>query len=845
MNDGLSHPPEALVICLAQAARKDLELAGGKAANLGELARQRFPVPAAFVVTTAAYDRFVTQHGLGQVIRQALETAAGKGADIRAAFESVPIPAEIEKAVLAAYEQLQQGPVAVRSSATAEDLPEAAFAGQQDTYLNVIGQPALLEAVRRCWASLWTERAIAYRARQGVDQQSVKLAVLVQRMVPAEFAGVMFTANPVTGERDEVIVDANPGQGEAVVLGQATPDHYVLRRQRWGWRLLERQAGRREVVIRPRAGGGTEHDTNPALSNTGALPGRALWQLARLGTAIQQHFGSPQDIEWAWAENRPFILQARPITALPDPPPRATRLERLLASNFGEMMPVRPYPLDLDTWIPSLGGAVEPMLDLLGLRWRLVRLFETDDAVVVRIAGELPRPTWRVLLAPARLLARVRRYDPLAWQADPLLATARARTRELDALDPRTLDWEQLLALLTSAKGIPHLMGELRNRYLPPAAFAAVRLRLLLIVLGQANRFGALLSGAENKTVEANRALEALAHRVRSDPDLAVSFGQHSPEGLWAALAAQPAYAGFLSQLRAFLEVYGHREMVLSTALQATWRDAPEAVLAIVKSLAAHPPRPASQSAAWQAARDQVLQHRLLHARPLRSTFLKILEKARTLLQIREDTHFYATLPLPLFRRVLLEAGRRLVEARILDAAEDVFHLRLAELEQAGSQVPPPEHVRAALRAAAQRRQQARAALEGRPMVDPRIYFRGARPPGVVLHGVAGSPGVAEGPARIVRSSLEFGKLRPGEVLVAPFTNPSWTPLFQRAVAIVVDSGSIASHAAIVAREYGIPAVMSTVTGTQTLQDGEVIRVDGSLGAVWRATERRGQAPHG
>ena len=242
-----------LVAPLACFSRLDLETAGGKGANLGELVRAGFPVPAGFVITTPAYEVFVEHNGLQEIV--AREQPAGTSETIRRAFEAAPIPDQIEQRILAAYQALGGGAVAVRSSATAEDLPEAAFAGQQETYLNVIGRPAVLDAVRRCWASLWTERAIAYRQRQGIDSAGVKLAVVVQRMAPAEVAGVMFTANPVTGARQEVWVDASPGLGEAIVSGLVTPDHYVIRRE-WGtWHIAGRRMGKREVVIRPAAGG--------------------------------------------------------------------------------------------------------------------------------------------------------------------------------------------------------------------------------------------------------------------------------------------------------------------------------------------------------------------------------------------------------------------------------------------------------------------------------------------------------------------------------------------------------------------------------------------------------------
>jgi pyruvate,water dikinase len=829
---------DVFVVPLERLGRDDLALAGGKGTNLGELVRLGFPVPDGFVVTTAAYDGFVAHNRLGETITRALREPQDNGATIRAAFERAPIPPEIERNILAAYREHGEGPVAVRSSATAEDLPEAAFAGQQDTFLNISDEQALLDSVRRCWASLWTDRAIAYRERQRIDQRTVKLAIVVQRMVFAEIAGVLFTANPVTGARDEVVIDASPGLGEAVVSGLVTPDHFVLRKRRWGWSIAERRAGLREVIVRARLGGATEHMDGSADIDVPVLPDRALRRLARLGVAIERHFERPQDVEWAWASGELFILQARPITVLPEPTPRPSKQQQRMAGMVAEMLPVRPYPLEVTTWgFPLLHSAMlGPVFAVVGLRFpSFQQLFDEEDGVVVRFrGGELPRPTPGILLAPMRLLWLAWRYDIAHWHADPLLAEAQSRAHALEARDLRALSWESLLATVRETLTIPFLIGELRRRYLPRAALAVGGLRLALALLGHADRFSTLLfSGVETKVLEANRALEEMAARVRFDPALAKAFANHEASELWAALEEQPSGEAFLAELRSFLDRYGHREAGGTLLVsQSTWKDRPEAVLGILKGLALAEPRPQTQHSAWEVARDDVLAHPLLRLPPLRSAFLKLLAEARWFQQLREDTRFYFMLLLPVLRRTLLELGRRLDSVEVLDAPEDVFHLKLAELERIDGTWPPPPQLADQLRALMARRKKRRAELKGTPLVDPRLFHQEEIEGDVLLSGTPGSPGVAEGPVRIIRDGSEFGKLRSGEVLVAPYTNPAWTPLFQRAAAVVVDSGGAASHAAIVAREYRIPAVMGTPKATQKLTDGQRVRVDGNHGRV-------------
>src|SRR5918997_2369085 len=275
----MTHAPTrpATVLPLTAVGRDDLASAGGKGANLGELIRAGFPVPDGVVVTTDAYAAVVEQAGLAPAVASAAEDG---GAALRAAFAAVEMPDDLRKAILDIHPLLGGGPVAVRSSATAEDLPGAAFAGQQDTYLNVVGPEALLDAVRRCWGSLWTERAIAYRARRDVDPAGVRIAVVVQRMVPAAFAGVLFTANPVSGDRDEVVVDASSGLGEAVVSGLVTPDHYVLDAD---GRVRERRRGLREVVVRGVEGGGITHCREEGREE---LPDAVLAELAAVGRKV-------------------------------------------------------------------------------------------------------------------------------------------------------------------------------------------------------------------------------------------------------------------------------------------------------------------------------------------------------------------------------------------------------------------------------------------------------------------------------------------------------------------------------------------------------------------------------
>jgi pyruvate,water dikinase len=763
----------------------------------------------------------------------------------------------------------------VRSSATAEDLPGAAFAGQQETYLNVIGPDALLHAVQQCWASLWSDRAIVYRTRQGIAHAGVRLAVVVQRLVPADVAGVLFTANPVTGARDELVLDASPGLGEAVVSGEVTPDHYRLRKGTH--QILEHTLGLREVIVRPAPDGGVHQDRSAGADSVPAaapaLPDHAVQELARLAEAVERHFGAPQDVEWAWAGGQCFLLQARPITALPPAssaaplappakslikpvttPIRAAAAPRRRGPNFtGELFSVRPYPLDLSAHIRVLLRAIgDAMAGPLGARFPTAAdAIIEEDGVPLRLARFEPGLTWRVLYKPWLSVWQRRHYDLFHWAGDPLLARALDRARALEARDLSGLSWREVVDALHDALDLYPAFAALRDRYFPLAIWHTVSLWLLLRLAGprtrRYGRSGDLLAGVETKTLALNRALERLAALVRQSPALRKLIAETEPAALpdvLDAAGAAPdgaAVRSFLDAFADFLRQYGHRESVVTVASLPSWREARHIPLGVVRALAAGPPPaedPAARArAAALRAREDVLAHTALGRPPLRGWFLRALEGARVFPQLREDTHFFLTVPLPLERRSILELGRRLVTAGVLDTPDDVFHLTLAELDTAGATWPPPAQTVQRLRDTVARRRARRAALADVPFVDPDLHA--APPPlsgGALLSGTPGGAGVAEGPVRVIRGPAEFGTLLPGEVLVAPFTNPSWTPLFQHACAVVVDTGAAISHAAIVAREYGIPAVMGARGATTVLTTGQRVRVDGTRGLVFAAS---------
>jgi pyruvate,water dikinase len=841
-----------LVAPLSYFQRGDLLLAGGKGANLGELTRLGLEVPPGFVITTSAYDFLLQTNRIQNQIRFLLASVAVESSyslaevsqQIRELFQQLTIPKAIHDDILKAHYQLDGVPVAVRSSATAEDLPEAAFAGQQETFLNVVGEHALIEAVRGCWMSLWSERAILYRARQHGEQANVKLAVVVQQMISADVAGVMFTANPITGDRNELTIDANPGLGESVVSGSVMPDHFVLNKRTR--QIKEKQLGRKEFSIRARPEGGTEQiNSTRELSKSFALPTHAVTRLAQLGAEIEHHYGAPQDIEWAWIRDASetgsfYILQSRPMTALPEAI-KVSGPMRMILPMLAEMWPTRPYPLDMTTFTGAIERAIGNLLvAMIGKSAPSPdESFLEEDGVVVRFNPPQVHPSLSMLFTPWITIWRTRQYDPARWTEDPLLAEYVESVHTFNQRKLQSLTWQANLNTLHEAlEFLPRSM-QLRERYIPQTIPGLIGLWLLLLLARHRDRYGALVSGVKTKTTETNQALEDLAKQIRTDSELRALFSRHDGKELIAALQASKIGKAFLKHFDEFLDKYGHRETAL-TVSQPAWRDQPENVLAILKVLAGTEPGKPESYEAWQRIRDELLNKSILGSRILRNLFLNALTRARCFFQIREDTHFYATMVQPVIRHIALELGRRLVEVGALNEVSDVFHLRLEELEPCGEAWPPKEQEIAHVRSIVTRRKRKRLSLASKPIIDPRLLAT-TQPAGegILLTGTSGSPGVAQGPARIIRQVSEFGNLHTGDILVAPVTNPAWTPLFQRAAAVVVDTGGSASHAAIVAREYGIPAVMGTIQGTAKLKDGQWITVDGTRGQILKAEEHK------
>lgn len=861
-----------------------LPLVGGKAANLGVLTRAGLPVPAGLCVTTEAYRRVTEGAGLEAVLdalaaRLDLATLNALATRARALVLAAPVPDDIAQAVRRSV----RGPVAVRSSATAEDLPDASFAGQQDTYLNVVGADAVLDAVRRCWASLWTDRAVAYRAANRIDHRAVRLAVVIQDMVQSQVAGVMFTANPVTGRRHEAVIDASPGLGESVVSGAVNPDHFVV--DTATGRITERRLGDKLTSIRSLPGGGTERV--PTALAGACVTDDQVRALAALGARVEALYGSPQDTEWAIdAGGTLWLTQARPITTLyPIPEPTADGLRVYFCFSLAQGLyrPLTPMGLSAFRVVSSsaadlsgapvadrLAGARQfneaggrIFIDVTGVvrsrmgRATVPRIFDVMEARSAKVLRGLfddprlsviQRSRWSVLRRIARVCFRYR-IPPRAVHALIGPEAARRRAEQVG------VDLRRRLALpagATAIQRLDHIEQVLATELIPllptiaPGAVPGfLMLALASWLLGDRARPGevqSVLRGLpHNVTTEMDLALWEVANRIRTDP-AAAELMRTAP----AAELAGRFHAGTLPPVAAealagFLARYGERAVAEIDLGLPRWSEDPAHVLGVIANyLRLDDPAlaPDALFARGAAEAEQTIEALGRRAGGLRGRVVRFaLRRARSLAGLRELPKYYMVTALAAVRAQLAAVGAELASRGRLAAAHDIFFLTLAEVR---TSVGPASPERIDLRALVTRRREAYDRELRRRHVPRVLLSDGTEPEAVAtagapaegaLTGTPASAGTVTGIARVVLDPVG-AHLEPGEIVVCPSTDPGWTPLFLTAGGLVMEMGGANSHGAVVAREYGIPAVVGVARATERLVTGQRITVDGTAGAI-------------
>ena len=850
-----------------------LERVGGKGASLARMVAAGLPVPPGFHVTTDAYRRFVDENHLGEGILSVVAQAQANdpttldraSEQIQALMGKGTIPGEIAEMIRERYGEMGADvPVAVRSSATAEDLPGMSFAGQLETYLNVRGGDEVVDAVKQCWASLWTGRAIGYRQRQGIRPEDVSIAVVVQQLVAAEAAGVAFTANPVTGARDEVMINAAWGLGEAIVSGRVTPDTIVINKQT-GAIASQEIASKEVMTVRLREG--TREEPVPAgKCQRAALEPAQAAELARLGVKIEQLYGQAMDIEWAMCDGHIFIVQARPVTALPESHatlewklPREGR--KYWRMSVAELLPDPLSPMFATLALPLWNQALEQMVQ--SMRMRLL----IGDVGLVTIHEyayydfKLTAWQWaRLLLALPVLVprvARIMRSTQARWAEETRPRYAKVSgawtARDLAAAPAQELlagAREIVAAAANYYVSIQRVLGAVNAS---EAIFTDVYKRLI-------QRKGdpsapTFLLGFDSAPIRAEKSLYDLAMWVRQQGELAGYLARTTSKDIAAAYASQSTPLGdgerwgeFAGRLTEHLNHYGHAVYDLDFAKSLPAED-PAALIETVKYFAAGQGRsPHERQAASAAARELATESVLARLRGLRLRLLRgVLRWAQRWTPRREDALADVGLGWAVLRRMLREVGGRMAAAGAIAERDDIFWLKWEEVEEAARFLDAAQPLGNHCRATAERRETWKQAHAVTPPVALPLKGGGrlfgldvsrwmpARPwqtESNMIKGIGASPGRVAGAACVIHGPEEFDRMKPGDILVAKITTPAWTPLFAMASGIVTDVGGPLSHSSIVAREYGVPAVLGTGVATHRIHGGQHIAVDGDGGVV-------------
>jgi phosphoenolpyruvate synthase/pyruvate phosphate dikinase len=881
----------AFTIPFSDLGKDSLDLVGGKGANLGELRRVGMPVPDGFCLTTRAFRRFVEAcPDLDKLYAQLEQLdvhdrmAVGRvGADLRSHLLDVPMPADVRAELLDAWHQSGDcHRYAVRSSATAEDLAEASFAGQYDSYLNVSGEGQLLDSVRRCWLSLFTDRAIGYRGRLGFDHRRVELAVVVQRMVVPRVAGVMFTADPVSGHRRTIVVNAAYGLGEAVVSGLVNPDLYRIEKNGSGHKVHKSISDKRLAVTPLPSGGVGQQDVPETEREAQALPDEGIEELADLGRRIQDHFGAPQDIEWAWADGRVQVLQSRPITSLYPTPeaPADRRLHVYFSFGHQQMMTDAMKPLGLSvlrTFFPfgkRLASGESTQMALAGNRL----FFDYTEPLhsplarrmLARAAGSMDKRVGNALSEIASLpgfrehhrfnLARELAINAFVGRTlarilvDVCWTNMNAKQAKTQAFMERTLAHSR--AAVEQAHGAARIAAiqqdlmrapsQMYYRMTLPQASAMVARNLLerlcqrwLGEIGDVAPLDKSLPG--NVTTEMALAIGDLADLARDKPAL-LGLLQSPPEPFSLhTLDSVPGGAAFRDALGAFLDRYGIRGPGEVDLTRVRWADQPTqlfaGILANTRTGGAgeHRQRFLAAERETEKATGRILGRirttRL--GRPKAAVMSRLITVYRTLMGLREHQKFLSVSLFDIYRRAIRAEADSLTDAGVLASTADADYLTLHELRQILDGQPPAD-LAEVIRARMVEHEAYQALTPPRLSTSDGEVLTGARAePGKegVLIGCPVSAGVADGRARVVLRSQD-AELHDGDILVARFTDPAWTPLFSAVRGIVLEIGGVMTHGAVIARELGIPAVVGINDATRLIPDGQHIRVDGSQGVV-------------
>ncbi|MDX8367673.1 phosphoenolpyruvate synthase [Cytobacillus sp. IB215665] len=868
---------KSCVLFFEEIDRSSLPLVGGKGANLGELSKAGFLVPGGFCVTTSAYKEFIqTSPEMEQLLNQLnqldindLNSLRMLGEKIRCHIQGLAIPKEVEKEIILAWEKVGQDHFyAVRSSATAEDLPTASFAGQQDTHLNILGQGQLLDHIRKCWASLFTDRAIAYRVKNNFDHEHVYLSVVVQRMIKPDISGIMFTADPITGNRNVVSIDASFGLGEAIVSGIVSADLYKVK----SGEIISKSISEKKKAIIPLVQGGTETKELPIeKQKQQALSDQIIIEAAELGKKIENHYGSPQDIEFCIVDEEIFIVQSRPITSLyplPDLPQQPLRV--LLSFGHVQMMTDAMKPLGISvlrtifpkSFFEESGGRlfINPTLFLqtkLGRKIFPKALNSMDESISRAVEEFIHRPDFmkspvmkksiRPLLKHLRpiikeVLLKIFIHDPSLARGHVEDVMDRVVKIVRDDLHHKS----GVIRLEAVKNNLEQLIGHVSKIMANPMTLmitARVLQKKLYQMTGSDYEFNQLTKSLPGNIMsEMGHEMGDLADLIRDLPEVEKYLKSAQDDSFYEGLLMVKGGKSFLQSFEAFIDKYGMRCPGEIDITRPRWRENPTLITSTIlgnkQNLKPNDHREKFKQGLKEVdeAKRRVLQqvgNRGLNK--IKQKYMsRLIDVYRYMSGLREHHKHLVTIVLDECKQALLIEANEMVNKRILKKQEDIYFLTLDEIIEIANGT---FEYNVAIFIKERKEQYAWHLTLNQPRV---MTSEGEIITGTIRNGnfpegaLIGSPvsgGVVEGRARVVYKPEE-ANLNEGEILIANYTDPGWTPLFQTAKALVTEVGGLMTHGSVVAREYGLPAVVGVEDATIKIKDGQLIRLNGDEGYV-------------
>ncbi|MDM5326176.1 phosphoenolpyruvate synthase [Neobacillus sp. CF12] len=860
----------SMVLSFQEIQNTQLSLVGGKGLNLGKLSKiQGIQVPEGFCVTTEGYKKAFEQNETFHALLDRLTLLKVEDRDqisvicrkVRQILMEVEIPSDVVKAVSNYLSQFgDEHAYAVRSSATAEDLPHASFAGQQDSYLNIIGKEAILEHISKCWASLFTDRAVIYRIKNGFDHKQVSISVIVQRMVFPHASGIMFTADPITFNRKVLSIDACFGLGEALVSGLVSPDCYKVKEDK----LVDMRIATKKLATYGLKEGGTEtKQIDPNQQKTQTLTELQILQLSRIGRQIEAYFGCPQDIEWCLVNDTFYIVQSRPITTLyPIPETNDQDNHVYLSVGHQQMMtdPMKPLGLSfylLTTPAPmrTAGGRlfvdVTNMLASPNSRKAIIDTAgKSDPLIKAALMTVVEREYIKSLPNNEKVPSSIRNNTDMLAEIEnnPTIVT--------DLIKSNQTSIEKLKQIILTKSGLDLFdfiledLQELRKILFNPQSSRVIMAAMEASFwinekmnkwLGEMNAADPLTqSVANNITSEMGLALLDVADVIRPYPEVIDYLQQVKDDNFIDELVTLEGGQEAQDAIIAYLNKYGMRCAGEIDLTRTRWSEKPTTLLPIILSNIKNF-EPNASKRKFEQGRQEALNKQQELVEGLKQLpdgeqkaieTKRIIDLLRNFSGYREYPKYGMINRYFVYKKALLKEADQLVKANIIHEKEDIFYLTFEELREVVSTNKLDYQI------IDKRKEQYKFYKK---LTPPRVitsdgeiiageYNRENMPADAIV-GLPVSSGVIEGRARVILK-MEDANLEDGDILVTTFTDPSWTPLFVSIKGLVTEVGGLMTHGAVIAREYGLPAVVGVENATKLIKDGQRIRVYGTEGYI-------------